>query len=116
MKNITVTVPDDVYRNARIRAAERGTSVSSLVAEYLRSLPGTTWSSPGSRPSSRSSVRSNASARPPRASRPDPLTHEQATRLVESLLRFAVLDITTDLMLAAATSCQRLGVSYQAVA
>ena len=38
MKNITVTVPDDVYRNARIRAAERGTSVSALVAEYLRSL------------------------------------------------------------------------------
>jgi plasmid stability protein len=40
MKNITVTVPDDVYRNARIRAAERGTSVSSLVGEYLRSLSG----------------------------------------------------------------------------
>jgi plasmid stability protein len=40
MKNITVTVPDDVYRNARIRAAERGTSVSALVAEYLRSLYG----------------------------------------------------------------------------
>jgi hypothetical protein len=40
MKNITVTVPDDVYRSARIRAAERGTSVSSLVAEYLRSLTG----------------------------------------------------------------------------
>lgn len=40
MRNITVTVPDDVYRNARIRAAERGTSVSSLVAEYLRSLSG----------------------------------------------------------------------------
>jgi plasmid stability protein len=38
MKNITVTVPDDVYRNARIRAAERGTSVSALVGEYLRSL------------------------------------------------------------------------------
>ena len=38
MKNITVTVPDDVYRNARIRAAERGTSVSALVSEYLRSL------------------------------------------------------------------------------
>ena len=38
MKNITVTVPDDVYRNARIRAAERGTSVSALVAEYLSSL------------------------------------------------------------------------------
>jgi plasmid stability protein len=40
VKNITVTVPDDVYRNARIRAAERGTSVSALVAEYLRSLSG----------------------------------------------------------------------------
>lgn len=36
--NITVTVPDDVYRAARIRAAERGSSVSGLVAEYLRSL------------------------------------------------------------------------------
>lgn len=38
MKNITVSVPDDVYRNARIRAAERGRSLSALVAEYLRSL------------------------------------------------------------------------------
>jgi len=36
--NITVSVPDDVYRSARIRAAERGSSVSALVAEYLRSL------------------------------------------------------------------------------
>ena len=38
MKNITVSVPDDVYREARIRAAERGSSVSALVADYLRSL------------------------------------------------------------------------------
>ncbi len=37
-KNITVTVPDDVYREARIRAAEDGTSVSALVGDYLRSL------------------------------------------------------------------------------
>jgi plasmid stability protein len=36
--NITVSVPEDVYRAARIRAAERGSSVSGLVAEYLRSL------------------------------------------------------------------------------
>jgi hypothetical protein len=28
MKNITVSVPDDVYREARVRAAEAGTSVS----------------------------------------------------------------------------------------
>jgi len=38
MKNITVSISDDVYRNARIRAAEQDTSVSALVAEYLRSL------------------------------------------------------------------------------
>lgn len=38
MKNITVSVPDDVYRSARIRAAEGGRSVSALVGEYLRSL------------------------------------------------------------------------------
>ena len=38
MKNITVSVPDDVYRAARIRAAELGSSVSALVAGYLRSL------------------------------------------------------------------------------
>ncbi len=39
MKNVTLSVPDDVYRSARIRAAERGSSVSALVGEYLRSLP-----------------------------------------------------------------------------
>jgi plasmid stability protein len=38
--NITVSVPDEVYRAARIRAAERDTSVSALVADYLRSLSG----------------------------------------------------------------------------
>jgi plasmid stability protein len=38
VKNITVSVPDDVYRAARIRAAERGSSVSALVGEYLRSF------------------------------------------------------------------------------
>jgi hypothetical protein len=40
VKNITVSVPEDVYRAARVHAAERGRSVSSLVAEFLRSLPG----------------------------------------------------------------------------
>ena len=38
MKNITVTVADEVYREARIRAAERGSSVSALVGDFLRSL------------------------------------------------------------------------------
>jgi predicted nucleic acid-binding protein len=47
-----------------------------------------------------------------RESRPDPLTHEQAAGLVESFLRFPALAITTDLMLAAAATCQRFSISY----
>ena len=38
MKNITVSLPDDVYRRARIKAAERDTSVSALVREFLTTL------------------------------------------------------------------------------
>ncbi len=38
MKNITVSVPDDVYHRARVRAAEKGRSLSSLVAEFLAGL------------------------------------------------------------------------------
>lgn len=35
MKNITVSVDDDTYRRARVKAAELDTSVSSLVREFL---------------------------------------------------------------------------------
>lgn len=38
MRNITVSLPDDVYRRARIRAAERDTSVSALVRDFLITL------------------------------------------------------------------------------
>lgn len=38
MKNITVSLPDDIYRSARIKAAERDTSVSALVREFLTRL------------------------------------------------------------------------------
>ena len=38
VKNITVTVDDDTYRRARIKAAERDTSVSALVARFLTEL------------------------------------------------------------------------------
>ena len=38
MKNLTVSLPDSVYRQARIKAAERDTSVSALVREFLTSL------------------------------------------------------------------------------
>jgi predicted nucleic acid-binding protein len=47
-----------------------------------------------------------------RSSRPDPLTHEQAVALVESFLRFPVLEITTGLMLAALAACHRFNISY----
>lgn len=40
MKNITVSVPDDVYRNARVAAARRDTSVSALVVAFLEQLSG----------------------------------------------------------------------------
>ncbi len=35
MKNITVTVDDETYRLARTIAAERDTSVSAMVKEFL---------------------------------------------------------------------------------
>lgn len=38
MRNITVSLPDDVYRRARIKAAERDTSVSALVRDFLVTL------------------------------------------------------------------------------
>jgi hypothetical protein len=38
VKNITVTLDDETYRRARIRAAELDTSVSALVKRYLIDL------------------------------------------------------------------------------
>jgi hypothetical protein len=38
VKNITVTVDDEVYRRARMKAAERDTSVSALVRQFLVDL------------------------------------------------------------------------------
>ena len=35
MKNITVAVDDDTHRRARIKAAERDTSVSAVVRDFL---------------------------------------------------------------------------------
>jgi hypothetical protein len=40
VRNITVSVPDDVYRNARVAAAQRDTSLSALVVGYLERLSG----------------------------------------------------------------------------
>ena len=38
VKNITVSVPEAVYRHARLKAAERDRSVSALVREFLIGL------------------------------------------------------------------------------
>jgi hypothetical protein len=40
VKNITVSLDDETYRRARIRAAELETSVSALVKRYLVDLAG----------------------------------------------------------------------------
>ena len=40
MKNITVSLDDDIYRRARVKAAELDTSVSALVKKYLVELAG----------------------------------------------------------------------------
>jgi predicted nucleic acid-binding protein len=47
-----------------------------------------------------------------RASRSDPLTHEQASKLVESFMRFPVAEITTEIMLAATATRRRFQISY----
>jgi plasmid stability protein len=38
VKNITIAIDDETYRRARIKAAERGTSVSALVKQFLTGL------------------------------------------------------------------------------
>ncbi|MFZ5932421.1 MAG: hypothetical protein ACOY15_14570 [Pseudomonadota bacterium] len=38
MKNITVSVDDETYRRARIKAAEKDTSVSALVKQFLNDI------------------------------------------------------------------------------
>ena len=38
MKNITVSLDDETYRRARVKAAEANTSVSALVKHYLTQL------------------------------------------------------------------------------
>lgn len=47
MTNLTLTVEEDVLRQARIRALELGTSVNALVRSYLRQLAGRSTASEG---------------------------------------------------------------------
>lgn len=47
-----------------------------------------------------------------RESRADPISHEQAVRLIESFQRFPVVDVTAPLMRSALDIRQRFGISY----
>ena len=47
-----------------------------------------------------------------RASRPDPITHQQAVRLIESFRRFPVQDITSAIVMAALDTRERFHLSY----
>jgi predicted nucleic acid-binding protein len=47
-----------------------------------------------------------------RASRPDPITHQQAVRLIESFRRFPVQDITSAIVTAALAASDRFQLSY----
>jgi len=38
MKNITLSVPDEIYREARVAAARQDTSLSALVASILHEI------------------------------------------------------------------------------
>jgi hypothetical protein len=49
VKNITVSVPDEVYQAARIKAAEQGTSVSAMVRDHLAALSQASQSDRGQR-------------------------------------------------------------------
>lgn len=40
MSNLTLTIPDDVLRRARVRALEEGTSVNAEVRRYLEGYAG----------------------------------------------------------------------------
>jgi predicted nucleic acid-binding protein len=47
-----------------------------------------------------------------RATRSDPLSHDQAVWLVEAFLRFPVQELTTAVLLAALATARRFGISY----
>jgi plasmid stability protein len=40
MRNLTITVDEEVLRRARVRALELGTSVNALMRDYLAQLAG----------------------------------------------------------------------------
>lgn len=40
MKNLTLTISDELYRAARVTAAQRETSISALVASQLEEITG----------------------------------------------------------------------------
>lgn len=49
MTNLTLSVDEDILRRARIRALQQGTSVNSLVRDYLARVAGKSEAAEGTR-------------------------------------------------------------------
>lgn len=90
MKNITLKIDDETHRQARILAAQRGTSISALVREFL--IDSTTKAASQNEPAASPTAHekrvadldaffammdAKAGARPPRAEPLKPMTREQ---------------------------------------
>jgi hypothetical protein len=63
MASLTVSIPEDVLRKARIRALERRTSVNAVVRDYVERYAGV--GSAADAPTVRSSSASLVHVRPP---------------------------------------------------
>ncbi|MBX6748269.1 MAG: hypothetical protein IRY85_01140 [Micromonosporaceae bacterium] len=46
MANLTLSIDDDLLRRARVRAAERGTTVNAIVRDFLETFAGVDQVSP----------------------------------------------------------------------
>ena len=95
--------------NARVAAAQRDTSLSALVVAYLERLSGRMDDGDLALPVQ---VLQEFYVQATRASRPDPITHQQAVRLIESFRRFPVQDVTSAILMAALDTRQRFQLSY----
>ena len=83
MRNITVSIPDDIYTSARMYAARHNTSVSAIVAHYLFSLRTIARKKPGITPGAAADPHCDLlSARPSDAA----LTSRELRRLEKAFL------------------------------
>ena len=77
MKRITVSVDDETHRLAKMKAAQKGTTVSAMVGEYLRSLTAGVEESPHASEKTLSEIISDIRARGGRISVSDNVSREE---------------------------------------